>query len=179
MINVWPIGMRHSLKGIIVLVVPVLVLTVAAHFFFSDSTQSILRNLFINLIAVLGLYMFIGTSGVPSFGHVAFMGIAAHLQALLTLSPTIKKMLLPHLPVWLAQLELGLWPAMLITVLFVGLFAFLIGIPFSRMGDAATGIVTICFLAIIQNVLLGWEKYTAGFKILYLPCACRFAYQPG
>jgi branched-chain amino acid transport system permease protein len=111
--------------------------------------------------------MFIGTSGVPSFGHVAFMGIAAHLQALLTLSPTIKKMLLPHLPVWLAQLELGLWPAMLITVLFVGLFAFLIGIPFSRMGDAATGIVTICFLAIIQNVLLGWKKYTAGFKVLY------------
>ncbi len=167
MIQVWPIGMRHSLKGIIVLVVPVLVLTVAAHLFFSESMQSILTNLFINLIAVLGLYMFIGTSGVPSFGHVAFMGIAAHLQALLTLNPTIKKMLLPNLPVWLAQIELGLWPAMLITVLFVGLFAFLIGIPFSRMGDAATGIVTICFLAIIQNVLLGWKKYTAGFKVLY------------
>jgi branched-chain amino acid transport system permease protein len=52
-------------------------------------------------------------------------------------------------------------------VLAVGLFAFIIGIPFSRMGDAATGIVTICFLAIIQNVLLGWKKYTAGFKVLY------------
>jgi branched-chain amino acid transport system permease protein len=149
------------------LVIPILVLTLAAHFFFSDSVQSILTDLFINLIAVLGLYMFIGTSGVPSFGHVAFMGIAAHLQALLTLSPTIKKMLLPDLPVWLARVELDLWPALLITVLFVGAFAFIIGIPFSRMGDAATGIVTICFLAIIQNVLLGWGKYTAGFKVLY------------
>jgi branched-chain amino acid transport system permease protein len=167
MINVWPIGLWHSLKGIIVLVVPVLVLTVAAHFFFSDSTQSILTNLFINLIAVLGLYMFIGTSGVPSFGHVAFMGIAAHLQALLTLDPAIKAMLLPNLPPWLAETELSLYPAMLITVVFVGVFALLIGIPFSRMGDAATGIVTLCFLAVIHNVLNGWETFTAGVKVLY------------
>jgi len=113
------------------------------------------------------MYMFIGTSGVPSFGHVAFMGIAAHLQALLTLEPTIKSMLLPNLPSWLAPVELGLWPALLITVGFVGLFAWLIGIPFSRMGDAATGIVTICFLAIIHNVLMGWETFTAGFKVIY------------
>ena len=36
--------------------------------------------------------MFSGTSGVPSFGHVAFMGIAAQLPTLLTLDPTIKSM---------------------------------------------------------------------------------------
>jgi branched-chain amino acid transport system permease protein len=159
--------MRYSLKGIILLVIPLLILTLIAHFFFSDSLHSTFTGLIINLIAVLGLYMFIGTSGVPSFGHVAFMGIAAHVQALLTLNPMIKKMLLPELPTWLAKTELSLWPAVFITVLFVGAFAFIIGIPFSRMGDAATGIVTICFLAIIQNVLLGWKKYTAGFKVLY------------
>ena len=165
--TLWPLGLRYSFNGIILLAIFLLVLTLAAHFFFSESYQSILTNLFINLIAVLGMYMFIGTSGVPSFGHVAFMGIAAHLQALLTLEPTIKSMLLPNLPSWLAPVELGLWPAMLITVAFVGVFAFLIGIPFSRMGDAATGIVTICFLAIIHNVLMGWETFTAGFKVIY------------
>ena len=111
--------------------------------------------------------MFIGTSGVHSFGHVAFMGIAAHVQALLTLDPTFKSMLLPNLPVWLAEIQLGFLPALLITLVFVGIFALLTGIPFSRMGDAATGIVTICFLAIIQNVLLGWKRYTAGFKTIY------------
>jgi branched-chain amino acid transport system permease protein len=167
MIKFWPLEMRYSLKGIILLVIPLFILTLIAHFFFSAAVQSTLTGLIINLIAVLGLYMFIGTSGVPSFGHVAFMGIAAHIQALLTLNPIIKKMLLPELPTWLARTELSLWPAVLITVLSVGAFAFIIGIPFSRMGDAATGIVTICFLAIIQNVLLGWKKYTAGFKVLY------------
>jgi branched-chain amino acid transport system permease protein len=159
--------MRYSFKGIILLVIPLVILTLLTHFFFSDAIQSTLTGLIINLIAVLGMYMFIGTSGVPSFGHVAFMGIAAHIQALLTLNPIMKKMLLPELPTWLAKTELSLWPAVLISVLSVGVFAFIIGIPFSRMGDAATGIVTICFLAIIQNVLLGWKKYTAGFKVLY------------
>ncbi|MBW2410158.1 MAG: branched-chain amino acid ABC transporter ATP-binding protein/permease [Deltaproteobacteria bacterium] len=167
MTKFWPMDMRYSLKGIILLVIPLLFITLLAHLFFSDAIQSTLTGLLINLIAVLGLYMFIGTSGVPSFGHVAFMGIAAHIQALLTLNPIIKKMLLPDLPLWLAKTELSLWPALAITVLSVGAFAFVIGIPFSRMGDAATGIVTICFLAIIHNVLLGWKKYTAGFKVLY------------
>jgi branched-chain amino acid transport system permease protein len=167
MTKFWPLEMRYSFKGIILLVIPLVMLTLLAHFFFSDAIQSTLTGLIINLIAVLGMYMFIGTSGVPSFGHVAFMGIAAHIQALLTLNPIMKKMLLPELPTWLAKTELSLWPAVLISVLAVGVFAFIIGIPFSRMGDAATGIVTICFLAIIQNVLLGWKKYTAGFKVLY------------
>jgi len=163
----WPSGAQASCRGTLLILFPLLALTLIAHLFLAESARSILTHLFINLIAVVGLYMFIGTSGVPSFGHVAFMGIAAHLQALLTLEPAMKSMLLPNLPGWLAETELGLWPALLITVGFVGGFAFLIGIPFSRMGDAATGIVTICFLAIIHNVLLGWETYTAGFKVLY------------
>jgi len=83
--TLWPLGLRYSFNGIILLAVFLLLLTLAAHFFFSESAQSVLTNLFINLIAVLGMCMFIGTTGVPSFGHVAFMGIAAHLQALLTL----------------------------------------------------------------------------------------------
>jgi branched-chain amino acid transport system permease protein len=173
MIKPWPLGIIRSLSGVVYLIVPLLVLAITAEFFFTDSARSILTNFYINVVAVLGLYMFIGTSGVPSFGHVAFMGIAAHVQALLTLEPTIKSMLLPNLPSWLAETQMGFFPALTVTIIIVGLFAFVIGIPFSRMGDAATGIVTICFLAIIHNVLLGWERFTAGFKTIYgLPEYC-------
>ena len=167
MIKPWPLGIFRSLSGVLYLMVPLLVLTGVAELFFSDSAVSILTNFYINAVAVIGLYMFIGMSGVPSFGHVAFMGIAAHIQALLTLDPTFKSMLLPNLPGWLAEIQLGFWPALVITVMAVAGFALLTGIPFSRMGDAATGIVTICFLAIIHNVLLGWERFTAGFKTIY------------
>ena len=39
----------------------------------------------INLIAVVGLYVFVGNSGVLSFGNVAFMAVGAYVSALLTM----------------------------------------------------------------------------------------------
>ena len=167
LLNEWPFGIRSSFKGALLPGFGLLLIALVVNFMLTDSAISITTQLFINLVAVLGFYIFIGTSGVPSFGHVAFMGIAAHLQTLLTLEPTMKKMMLPNLPPWLGQMEMGFWPAMCITVTVVMVFALLTGIPFSRMGDAATGIVTMCFLAVVHNILMGWETYTAGFKTLY------------
>jgi ABC-type branched-subunit amino acid transport system permease subunit len=88
----------ESWMGIGILVIPLLLLGVAAHFFFSESAQIITTTFFINLIAVLGYFTFIGTTGVGVFGHVAFTGIAAHLVALLTLDPSVKARILPNLP---------------------------------------------------------------------------------
>ena len=39
----------------------------------------------INLVAVVGLYVFVGNSGVLSFGNVAFMAVGAYVSALLTM----------------------------------------------------------------------------------------------
>ena len=156
-----------SWKGVILLVIPLTVLAVTAHFFFSEPTRITITYLFITLIAALGFYMFIGTSGVASFGHVAFMNIAAHLQALLTLEVATKAELLPNLPFFLANVHLGFVPALLITVVSVGVFAFLIGVPFCRMGDAGTVIVTLCFLVVIYEISLVWTDVTRGVKSIY------------
>ena len=56
----------------------------------------------INLIAVVGLYVFAGNSGVLSFGNVAFMAIGAIRSALLTMPAAAKGVFLPDLPAWLA-----------------------------------------------------------------------------
>jgi len=52
----------------------------------------------INLIAVVGLYVFVGNSGVLSFGNVAFMAVGAYVSALLTMKPAAKSVFLPDLP---------------------------------------------------------------------------------
>ena len=52
----------------------------------------------INLVAVVGLYVFVGNSGVLSFGNVAFMAVGAYVSALLTMKPTAKAVFLPELP---------------------------------------------------------------------------------
>ena len=48
----------------------------------------------INLVAVVGLYIFVGNSGVLSFGNVAFMAVGAYVSALLTMKPTAKAVFL-------------------------------------------------------------------------------------
>ena len=157
--------MQHeSWIGIGILVIPLLFFGIFAHLFFSESAQIIATTFLINLIAVLGYFTFIGTTGVGVFGHVAFTGIAAHLVALLTLDPAIKARILPNLPNWLSQAHFGFWPALLITLLAVGFFAFLIGIPFSRMKEAPVGIVTLCFLVMVYNISVVWTDITRGVQ---------------
>jgi len=48
----------ESWMGIGILVIPLLLLGVVAHFFFSESAQIIATTFFINLIAVLGYFYF-------------------------------------------------------------------------------------------------------------------------
>ena len=58
----------------------------------------------VNLVAVVGLYIFMGNSGVLNFSNVAFMAIGAYTSALLTMPPMMKRTLLPGLPDWLIAL---------------------------------------------------------------------------
>jgi ABC-type branched-subunit amino acid transport system permease subunit len=76
----------ESWRGAIILAIPLLLLGIVAHSFFSESARIITTTFLINLIAVLGYFTFVGTTGVGVFGHVAFTGIAAHLVALLTIA---------------------------------------------------------------------------------------------
>jgi branched-chain amino acid transport system permease protein len=55
-------------------------------------------NFLVMLVAVLGLSIFSGNSGIISFGNVAFMAIGAQVSASLTLPPAIKTANLPLLP---------------------------------------------------------------------------------
>ena len=61
------------------------------------ATQRIVTDGLLKLIVVVGAYIFIGNSGVLSFGHVGFMAIGAYTSAWLTIPPMTKKVLLPGL----------------------------------------------------------------------------------
>lgn len=117
---------------------------------------------FITLALVLGFQVFIGNSGVMSFGHVAFMGLAAYVSSLLTMAPADKTTLLPNLPGWLAQVQLDFWVAAPLTLVVVAVVAFLIGIPFSRLSGSAASIATLGLLVITNVVLVGAQDFTNG-----------------
>lgn len=116
----------------------------------------------INLILVVGMYIFIGNSGVLSFGHISFMALGAYVAALVSIPTVQKQFLLPHLPHFLAHAQLATVPSILIGAAFAGIVGFIVGIPLMRLSGIAASIATLSVL-VITNVVLGeWDAVTGG-----------------
>jgi branched-chain amino acid transport system permease protein len=151
-----------SLIGGAILCLPLIALAI----FFETMTGAALQRTYtlflINLIAVIGLGIFSGNSGILSFGHVAFIGLGAYISGILTLPIATKASALPHLPALLAGIEWGLPAALLATLICVGIFGALIGVPITRMGGAAAVIATLGLLLIVHGIIIGASDFTRG-----------------
>ena len=66
-----------SLGGGLILCLPLIALAVLFEFLTGAALQRTYTLFLINLIAVIGLGVFSGNSGILSFGHVAFIGLGA------------------------------------------------------------------------------------------------------
>lgn len=107
----------------------------------------------INLVVVVGLYIFIGNSGVPSFGHTAFMAVGAYVGALLAMDGDTKQFLFPELPHFLISLHLAPVPAILLGGLGAAVLALVVGVPIARMSPLAASLGTFAVLAVVFNVV--------------------------
>lgn len=151
-----------SLLGGLVLALPLIALALLFEFQAGAALQRTYTLFLINLIAVVGLGIFSGNSGILSFGHVAFIGLGAYISGILTLPLATKASALPHLPAMLAGIEWGLPAALLATVICVGIFGALIGAPIVRMGGAAAVIATLGLLLIVHGIIIGASDFTRG-----------------
>ena len=116
----------------------------------------------INLILVVGMYIFIGNSGVLSFGHISFMALGAYAAALLSIPTAQKQFVLPDLPHWLANAQMASIPSILIGAAFAGFIGLIVGIPLMRLSGIAASIATLAVL-VITNIVLGeWQTITGG-----------------
>jgi branched-chain amino acid transport system permease protein len=151
----------RAIVPVVGLLIPLAVVSVLLAGISQDVESSVITAL-INLIVVVGLYVFVGNSGVLSFGHISFMAIGAYTTALLTISEVGKGILLPHLPGFLAKAEMGLLPAVLIGGAVAGVVAFVVAVPLMRLNGIAASIATLSVLAILQVVIQRWENVTGG-----------------
>ncbi|MGH6923083.1 MAG: branched-chain amino acid ABC transporter permease [Propylenella sp.] len=116
----------------------------------------------VGLVAVVGLYVFVGNSGVLAFGSVAFMAVGAYVSALLTMRPATKSVFVPDLPAFLAGAE---WPPLagaLAGGAAAALMAFLVGLPLMRLSGISASIATFAVLVITNAVLGNWTSVTGG-----------------
>ena len=114
-------------------------------------------DLFLRVILVVGLYIFIGNSGVMSFGHVGFTCLGGYAAAWLTMKPMMKQTLLPGLPAWLMQTQLPFWAGAVLAALWAGLWAAIFGKILMRLSGIAASIATFAMLAMINTIYSNWE----------------------
>jgi branched-chain amino acid transport system permease protein len=123
--------------------------------------------LFINLTLVLGLQIFVGNTGIVSFGHGTFIALAAYGSGLLTIPLLIKATALPNLPPILAHTQLSFLPASALTIIAVVPVAAAVGFPIVRLSGAAASIATFALLVITQGLLIGLVTFTRGVQTFY------------
>ncbi len=122
---------------------------------------------FISLIAILGMGIYSGNSGILSFGHLAFMGIAAYLSGILTMPVAMKQVTLANLPPFLGQANLDLFPATIISIIFVMVVALLVGIVISKLEGSAATITTLGLLVIVHGIIIGARDFTRGSQSFF------------
>ena len=128
----------------------------------TDEMQVTLREMLIRMVVVVGMYVFIGNSGILSFGHIGFMCIGAYAAAWATVDPSWKEMMLTGLPAFLQEHEYPLLAGLAGAGALAGLVALLLGAAIMRLSGIAGSIATFAFLAIVNSVYGNWESVTAG-----------------
>jgi branched-chain amino acid transport system permease protein len=117
---------------------------------------------FVTLVAVVGLYIFVGNSGFVSFGNVSFMAIGAYVSAILTMRPAAKAVFLPGLPELIKSAQWSAVPAALAGGCVAAVLAFLVGIPLMRLSGIAASIATFALLSITRIGIGNWDSVTGG-----------------
>jgi branched-chain amino acid transport system permease protein len=128
----------------------------------SASLRATLLTAIINLVLVIGLYTFVGNSGVLSFGHGAMMAVGGYTMGILTMPAEIKPAVLTGLPGFIAAHQFATVPAIVISGFAAAIFAAVVGIPLARMAPLQAGLATVAMLLVVRIVLQNWTSVTGG-----------------
>ncbi|HEV2592956.1 MAG TPA: branched-chain amino acid ABC transporter permease [Gaiellaceae bacterium] len=148
-------------------VVPPLVLVVAAALLgtlVSVSTQAYFTDTLVKVTIVIALYVFIGNSGVLSFGHVAFVALGAWTAGVLTVPISEKPATMPNLAHFLMHRHVGSVTSLVLAAFVGAIAALLVGAPLMRLSGLAAGIATFAVLEITYNLLQYEERVGPGLN---------------
>jgi branched-chain amino acid transport system permease protein len=152
------------------LILVLLAISLFTSLFGTDLVQVAVIEMLVKVIVVIGLYIFIGNSGVVSFGHVVFMLLGAYCSAWLTLPVRLKEMNLPGLPPFLAEHQYDVFLGALVAGGLASAFAAAIGTALMRISGLAAAMAMFCVLAVLHMVYSNWDAVTLGLSsIVGLP----------
>lgn len=123
-----------------------LIAAVVAPFLVSDYNLRILVLSLQTAIAVIGLSMAFGWSGLIQLGQAAFMGVGAYASAVTAM-----------------RFGVDFWIAMPLAVLASGLVALLIAVPMLRLRGHYLALATVGFNVTMEIITKNWKDVTGGY----------------
>lgn len=124
--------------------------------------DAVLTLALINIAMVVGLYVFVGTSGVVSFGQASFMAVGAYVCGMLTIPQIAKSVVIPNAPGVFATHTLGTTAGILVGGLVAGAVAAFVSIPLLRLSGIAASIGTLSLLVITNTFFTNWKPGSSG-----------------
>jgi branched-chain amino acid transport system permease protein len=134
----------------------------------SSANQIYFLQALVSVAIVVAIYVFVGISGVLSFGQISFVAVGAFAAGVFTVPLESKKSVLTDLFPLLKDHTVGNVPSLLLAAAVGGVFAFVVGLPLMRLSGLAAGIATFAVLEITHNVLREWTKIGPGATTLPL-----------
>lgn len=130
----------------------------------SPSTRTYFQTTLVFVAIVVALYMFIGNSGVLSFGHISFVAVGAWTAGVLSVPAAPKSAIMPGLAHFLRTTTVGNAWSLAIAAAVGGIYALVVGLPLMRLSGLTAGIATFAVLEITHNILRYWEKIGPGLN---------------
>ena len=120
----------------------------------------------IDAVLVLGLQIYVGNTGILSFGHIGFGAIAGYAFALMAISPAEKAKRIADAPFGLDDVHLGPWTSMSLAIVVVLIVALVVGLGLARSGAesgaVSATVITLALLFVTHEVARNWPDLTGG-----------------
>lgn len=147
-------AMKRGLLGAGLLSVLLIAIGIITSYFGSRYQLRLVYGAYVNLLAVLGLQVFMGNARITNLSHSAFMGIGAYAAAICVTPVTIKAISLPDAPWGLNAFSLDPVTSAVIAVLISAVIALIAGLVIVRLTAIGATIVSLAVLVIVHSVFL-------------------------
>ncbi len=130
------------------------------------SSEQLVSAMLIDAVMVVGLQIYIGNTGILSFGHIGFGAVAGYTFAVLAIAPDRKSTVIRNAPWGLADVQLSPAMAGLVAVALTLLVAVVVGLGLARSGASSGAVsatvITLALLFVTHELAINWTDLTGG-----------------
>ena len=156
----WKLGRSTLVSAVLIALVAALAMAYTSGG--GASRESLVGEMLSNFILVLGMQVFIGNTGVLSFGHMAFAQIASYATAVVAIPLAAKTKSLPDIPFGLETVQFGPLSATLFAIAVTMVAGALLGVAVCRASGLAPTMITLAGLFVVDQVVKNWQELTRG-----------------